>query len=173
MDSVVAPVDNAQTALDHLRRVIRTLRLASKHSEQTAGISGAQLFVLHQLSVAPGAALGELAARTLTDPSSVSVVVRRLVERGLVVRHAAADDARRAALYLTAKGERLLRDAPAPVQLRLLGALASLPEAELGTLVRVMEKLVIALDAGESPPDMFFEEEPERSSDRRARRGRS
>ena len=63
--------------LDAIRRVVRTLREASRHSEKAAGISAAQLFVLQRLAGTGGLSVNELAARTLTHQSSVSVVVSK------------------------------------------------------------------------------------------------
>src|ERR671938_1731164 len=74
--------DLAVRSLDAIRRLVRGLRLAARASEREAGLSAAQLFVLQQLAESPAESINELAARTLTHQSSVSVVVRRLVERG-------------------------------------------------------------------------------------------
>ncbi|HEX3158563.1 MAG TPA: MarR family transcriptional regulator, partial [Gemmatimonadaceae bacterium] len=92
-----------------LRRLVRTLRLSASAIERDIGVSGAQLFVLRQLQQRPAASLNELAERTLTHQSSVSTVVRRLAERGLVARSPAADDARRLEIALTAQGAALAR----------------------------------------------------------------
>src|SRR4051812_40175859 len=81
--------------LDAVRRIVRTLHESSRASEKSLGLTAAQLFVLHKLSDAPGLSLNALAAQTHTHQSSVSTVVSRLVERGLVLRTPAADDARR------------------------------------------------------------------------------
>jgi DNA-binding MarR family transcriptional regulator len=81
--------------LDAIRRIIRVLRRSSRRSEQQVGIGGAQLFVLQQLADAPAGSINDLAARTYTHQSSVSVVVRRLVEQGLVARQASASDRHR------------------------------------------------------------------------------
>src|SRR4051812_19869984 len=72
--------------LDAIRRIVRALRESSRATEQSVGIGAAQLFVLQRLAAAPGLSLNELAARTFTHQSSVSVVVSRLVERGLLTR---------------------------------------------------------------------------------------
>ena len=68
--------------LDALRSIVRELRLASREAEQRVGVHGAQLHALRQLSDSPTMSLTELADRTHTDISSVSVVVSRLVEQG-------------------------------------------------------------------------------------------
>src|SRR3954469_8533224 len=81
--------------LDAVRRIVRTLHESSRAAEKSLGLTGAQLFVLQKLADAPGLSLNALAAQTHTHQSSVSTVVSRLVERGLVLRPAAADDGRR------------------------------------------------------------------------------
>ena len=100
------------TVVDALRQVIRELRLAGRAAEQQVGIHGAQLHVLQQLAERPVTSLTGLAERTRTDISSVSTVVSRLVEQGLVARQAAVDDRRRLTIGLTPRGRALLRRAP-------------------------------------------------------------
>jgi DNA-binding MarR family transcriptional regulator len=146
----------AQSALDDLRRIVRALRVAAHQAERQLGVSGAQLFVLHELARAPGAALRTLAERTATDPSSVSVVVGRLEAAGLVARRPDPRDRRRAALRLTARGAALVRRSPAPVPARLVAALRALPRRELVTTGRVLARLAAAVGGGAAP--MFFED---------------
>src|SRR5436190_7860869 len=100
--------DETRTVLDGVRRIVRTLHESSRASEKAVGLSGAQLFVLQTLADLPGASLNALAERTHTHQSSVSTVVSRLVERGLVLRAPAAADARRLELRLSAEGRRLI-----------------------------------------------------------------
>src|SRR3989442_1394745 len=96
--------------LDSIRRIVRVLRVASRAAEKDFGLSAAQLFVLHALAEGPALSLNEVAERTRTHQSSVSVVVQRLVDRGLVVRDSVAGDARRKGLSLTPAARPLLRD---------------------------------------------------------------
>lgn len=155
--------------LDALRRLVRFLRLASSAAEESTGATAAQLFVLQALSSGPAASLSELAARTVTDPSSVSTVVARLVARGLVTRAPSEKDRRRAEIALTAKGRAALKKAPPLAQERILEAVAGLPSAERAALVRGLSSLVGALGADALPARMFFEDEPRRREPARAR----
>ena len=132
--------------LDALRSIVRELRLASREDEQRVGVHGAQLHALRQLSDSPTMSLTELADRTHTDISSVSVVVSRLVEQGLVARRSADDDRRRLALALTARGRSLLRRAPETGSSRLLRAAAHLSDREVHALASGLGKLVAGLD---------------------------
>src|ERR1019366_10714223 len=89
--------------------------------------SRAQLFVLQALAGGRATSLNELAERTHTDQSSVSVVVRRLADRKLVARKASRLDARRVELTLTPAGRRMLARCPEPTPARLLAAIPPLP----------------------------------------------
>lgn len=155
-----------------LRRIVRALRLADRESESSVGLSAAQLYVLHSLREQSARSLAELAERTLTDQSSVSTVVAKLVARRLVVRTPAKDDRRRAELRLTPTGEHVARTAPRVPQTRIADLVRGLPAARRGELVRSLEFLASAMGANELPPRMLFEDEPAsaRRSSRRVRR---
>ena len=144
--------------LDAVRSIVQALRSAQRRSETQSGVSGAQLFVLQRLSERPAASLGELAARTFTHQSSVSVVVKRLVARGLVTRAQAPDDNRRIELSLTPAGRAVLRRSPQAVQFRMIEALERFSAADRRTLARLLTRLVEAMGAGKAAPSMFFEE---------------
>jgi DNA-binding MarR family transcriptional regulator len=143
-----------------LRRLVRALRLADRAAESRLGLSAAQLFVLERLAEGPVGSMAELAGRTLTDASSVSVVVQRLSGRGLVVRATSQDDARRTTLRLSASGKRHLASAPHSPQADLLESLERLSTAERRELKRLLEQVVrgMGIDENEATP-MFFEGE--------------
>ena len=138
--------DDVGVILDALRSIVRELRLASREAEQRVGVHGAQLHALRQLSDTPATSLTELAERTHTDISSVSVVVSRLVEQGLVARKSADDDRRRLSLGLTARGRAVIRRAPETGTSRLLRAASHLSDRELHGLASGLAKLVDGLD---------------------------
>ena len=153
------PSSSAGT-LRALRRLVRVLRLADRAAESRLGVSAAQLFVLERLAEGPVGSMAELAGRTLTDASSVSVVVQRLAERGLVVRAISHDDARRTALRLSASGKRLLTTAPNSPQADLLASLEHLSSVERRELERLLERVVRGMGIDETAPTpMFFEGE--------------
>lgn len=154
-----------QAILDGIRRIVRALRESSRAAEAHYGLTGAQLFVLQTLSRSERPlSLNELAEKTRTHQSSVSVVVSRLVEKGLVLRTRAAEDARRLEIALTDEAEGLLRDAPGAAQERLLRGVKQLPDLQRRQLSRAITGLAVAMEAEAGPPAMFFEEE-ERSDD--------
>jgi DNA-binding MarR family transcriptional regulator len=161
--------DDLRCATDHLRRIVRALRVSARSAEKATGLSGAQVFVLQKLAEAPAASLGDLALRTATDQSSVSVVVSRLVERRLVARHASKKDARRVEIRLTEAGRRVLRRSPRVMQDQLLEGLARMSRKSLRTLGVALGELVAEMNL-DGEVAMFFEDEPSSSSSPPVRR---
>jgi DNA-binding MarR family transcriptional regulator len=153
------PDRDLAAALAALNALVDALRLGSRNIERRLGISGAQLFVLQKLEEGPVSSLKELAARTFTHQSSVSVVVTRLVARGLVARTTFPDDARRVTLALTARGRALLAKAPETLQARLLASLERLSRTERKSLVDALERLVREAGITAATPMTFFGDE--------------
>lgn len=147
--------------LDAIRRIVRALRESSRAAERAVGIGAAQLFVLQRIATAPGLSLNELAARTFTHQSSVSVVVSRLVERGLLTRtRGGGDDGRRISISATPAGRALLAQAPAAAQERLLAGLASMGAGSRRQLADLLGRLVDQMALPDRSPPMFFEPAP-------------
>jgi DNA-binding MarR family transcriptional regulator len=156
-------VTETQSVLDSIRSLFRLLRLSDRAAQTKVGLSAAQLFVLSEVGKTPEISLGEIAERTRTDQSSVSTVVTRLVDGGLITRERAGDDARRLALSLTAAGRAALRKAPPVAQEVLIEIVDRLPAAERRRFAETFARVVgeLGVPAGEAPP-MLFEEEPRR-----------
>src|SRR4051794_36111721 len=140
---------DVRSILDSIRRIVRTLRVASRAAEKEVGLTGAQLFVLQHLAEAPALSLNDLAERTKTHQSSVSVVVQRLVDRALVARDRSGRDARRVELTMTPAARALLKKAPGAAQDRLIDAVQRMPPTSRRRLAGLLESLVHDLGADE------------------------
>ena len=151
-------MDDVRLVLDSIRRIVRLLRIASREAERDVGLSGAQLFVLQKLSEARMLSVNELAERTHTHQSSVSVVAQALVEKGLVARSRAADDARRLELTLTPAAKALLKKAPGAAQDRLIEATERLSTSVRRQLAESLSKLVEEAGLGDEDVPMMFED---------------
>jgi DNA-binding MarR family transcriptional regulator len=158
-NTVTFPDDTAR-AMNAIRSVVRALRLNTRSIEGKLGISLAQLFVLQQLADKPAESLNELADRTATHQSSVSVVVRRLVDRGLVTRIASPADRRRVQIALTPSGESMLRGAPPTVQSDLMHGMSRMTPEQRNVLADLLETWVLASGVDLAAPPMMFEDEP-------------
>jgi DNA-binding MarR family transcriptional regulator len=148
------PVERSMNAV---RSIVRAQRINTRAIELKMGISLAQLFVLQHLADRPAESLNELAERTATHQSSVSVVVRRLVDRGLVSRTASAADKRRIEIAVTQEGRALLTDAPATIQGQLIDGLRSLSPDEQAELANLLERWLRAARIDFASPPMLGE----------------
>jgi DNA-binding MarR family transcriptional regulator len=149
--------DHATLAMDSLRRIVQALRSGAGSAMRKTGLSGAQLFVLQQLQTGP-ASINQLAARTRTHQSSVSVVVSRLCRRGFARRGPDARDARKVVATITPTGRRLLARVPAMPQALLIGAVSRLSRAQRAQLAHLLARLARAMGQDRTPAPLFFEE---------------
>jgi DNA-binding MarR family transcriptional regulator len=150
--------------MNSLRRLVHGLRVFDREAERLTGLSGAQLFVLGRLATGGAATINDLAERTCTHQSSVSVVAQKLVKRGLVSRSHPRQDGRQVQLTLTAAGRRMLARAPAAAQDRLIAAMARLSVSDRLELARLLGGWVDAAGLNTIHPAMFFQEIPKRKS---------
>lgn len=148
--------DDPQRVLDAFRILVKALRLADRAGLKRHGIGSAQMFVLHELNRESPLSINDLAERTATDQSTVSVVVNKLVEKGFVTRGRSRSDARRAALALTPQGRSAVRKLPPPIQHALIDRVRRLPAERVRALAEMLEQVVGAL--GAEHPSMFFDE---------------
>jgi DNA-binding MarR family transcriptional regulator len=153
-------MSDSQRILDSIRRLVRMLRVADRQAQAELGVSGAQLFVLTELGRTPSLSLNDLASRTLTDQSSVSVVVTRLAEAGFLTRDRDARDARRLVLNLTRSGRALLQKAPPVAQQRLMTVFDRLSDDERKRFADTFEEIVESAGVDEGPAPMLFEDDP-------------
>lgn len=152
-------MEKRKAVLDSIRRIVRAVRLSSRSSESTAGLSAAQLFVLQRLAERDGLSINELASETLTHQSSVSVIVSKLAMRRLVRRAISRLDRRRTIISLSEKGRRALAGAPEAMQVRLIAALDDLSEADVSRLAGLLTRWTRAAGIADTLPTLFGEEE--------------
>jgi len=149
--------DGVRQILDSLRRIVQSLRVSARAAEANLGLSGAQLFVLQKLSEESGLSVNDLAERTLTHQSSVSVVAARLVDKGLCSRERSAKDARRLELSITPAGRAALRRSPLAAQEKLIEGISRLKERDRAQLASLLDQLTDLSGIAREPARMFFD----------------
>jgi DNA-binding MarR family transcriptional regulator len=125
-----------------LRRLFKAIHEYSKRIFKATGLSGPQVWALTILESEPGLSHGELAERLFAHRSTVSGIVDRLEQRGVVTRTTDPDDRRGVRLALTPRGKAVLKRSPPPVQLGLRRALERLPSPQLRRLRRMLQSVV-------------------------------
>ena len=101
--------------------------------------------------------LNELAERTATHQSSVSVVVRRLVERGFVSRTSSSADKRRIEIALTPTGRELLSGAPTTIQTQMMNAMSRMVPTDREMLADLLERWLREAKIDFAAPPMLGE----------------
>lgn len=152
------PSPHAQLILDSLRRIVQALRQSSAQAERSAGLTGAQTFVLKQIQANPGVSVNDLAALTCTHQSTMSEVAGRLEARGLIVRRKSEKDGRRLELSLSSDGDAALGSGFETAQEKLLRAIAQLPEPLTEHLSNGLMALIETAGLTGPPPALFLDE---------------
>lgn len=116
--------------------------------------------------------VNDLAERTFTHQSSVSVVVQRLVDKGLVKREESAEDRRRVELSLTAAGRKLLQRSPRAAQDLIIDAVRSMPATARKQLAQRLGELVAAMGLDVEHAPMLFEGDLKKLSSQQGKEGK-
>jgi DNA-binding MarR family transcriptional regulator len=131
--------------VDSIRAIAQELRAAGRPADDELGITAAQVDVLRAIAAGSPCSINDIAERTFTHQSTVSSIVARLAQAGLISRAPSRDDGRRQAITLTQAGKRGLRQAPVSSEERLLAALRGMSRDELRRLASFLGKLSSAL----------------------------
>ena len=113
------------------------------------------LCALHKYPAIDQIALGKLTGQ---DRSTVGLVVRLLLERGLIRRVVNAADKRRASLKLAPAGVRILRETAPAARQAQNRFLAALPEPDRPEFLRLLKKLVEGHGANIDPDNVVVKD---------------
>jgi DNA-binding MarR family transcriptional regulator len=143
--------------MNSLRQIVHAVETGSRAAQKLVGLSGAQLLVLQILEEGGVMSINELAQKSHTHQSSVSVVASRLVEAGMVTRVAAKQDGRRLELSVTGVGRRALQGGFITPQQRMMASLERTAPNRVRELRVLLEELVASSGMGSEMPPMFFD----------------
>ncbi len=133
--------------LRRFRSVFNAVRNHFRSMEQSAGISGAQVWALSEIASKPGIGVGELARSMDIHQSTASNLVRALLDTRLVASARGVVDQRAVHLHATARGLKVLGKAPTPFVGVLPDVLRRLDEGTLLRLDKDLERLIRELRA--------------------------
>src|SRR5512143_2283157 len=86
---------------------VHALDVRSKRMMTTIGVTGPQRLVIRLVGQKPGQTASEIATMLGKHPSTLTGVLARLEERGLLLRESDPEDRRRARFKLTAAGKKI------------------------------------------------------------------
>jgi DNA-binding MarR family transcriptional regulator len=135
----------ALEVLKQFRLIYGSVRQHFRRVEEACGVSGSQLWLMQEISAAPGIGISELAVRLSIHQTTCSQLVEKLVSRGYVRKARSRQDQRRVGLTLSKRAATALKKAPGPAEGVLPEALAELSDATLLSLSTQLRKLIAQL----------------------------
>lgn len=136
----------ALRALKQFRLIYGSVRNHFRQIEAACGVSGSQLWVLHEIHQQPATGVSELARRLSIHQTTCSQLVEKLVIRKYLVKTRSREDQRRVGLTLTPAAIRVLASAPGPAEGLLPEALMRLPTSALASLTQELAKVSAQLE---------------------------
>lgn len=127
-------------ALDH------ALQKCSKKLARDIGVTGPQRLALRLVSRFPGLPAGRLARLLYLHPSTVTGVVKRLADRGLLVRRSDSPDRRRSLLQITPAGRALLAHSLPTIETAVESALRGLKPQDVEIAIKVLGMVAVSLE---------------------------
>ena len=127
------------------------LQSTSKRMEAELGITGPQRLVVRIVGRCPGASAGQLAEILQLHPSTLTGVLRRLEDRGVLVRIRGERDRRLAHITLTRAGRAIDRRHAGTVEAAVSGVLSNLERGKIETAAEVLRALEVALSPSRPP----------------------
>lgn len=130
-----------------LRRIIRATDQNSKRLGRSTGLTVPQIVLLRAIDSHPEATQGFLTGQVSLSPATVSTILDRLEERGLIHRTRNNRDKRMVNVSLSAEGRRLLAGAPQPLQEEFRARFNNLPAAQQHLIVQALDNVATMMDA--------------------------
>jgi DNA-binding MarR family transcriptional regulator len=148
MQSMTDKLDHRlDESLIALRRILRATELYARDLAQAAGVTPAQLRVMQIVDEKNSATPKMLATQMGVSQATVTVLVDKLVARGIVGRVPSELDRRQINVVMTDLGQKALEEAPDALQQRYERAFAVLADWEQAQLVSSLERVADMLGA--------------------------
>lgn len=132
--------------LSALRRVMRAVDLHSRSLVQSHGLTGPQALILKAVAGEPLPA-GVVAERVSLSQATVTDILNRLEQRGLIKRVRSEVDRRRVIVEMTAAGRTLVEQSPPLLQERFAKRFEELADWEQTTLLASLQRIASMMDA--------------------------
>ena len=142
-------MDQIDAVLIALRKVIRATDLHSKYLAKNTGLTTAQLLILQSIQNMGEVSIGEISKKISLSQATVTSILDRLVDKGLVYRERSTKDKRKVHAYLTEDAVALIKDAPAPLQEQFTKQFEALNEWEQSMMISSLQRIAQMMDAEE------------------------
>ena len=132
-----------------LRRITRAIDLHSRLLLKKCGLTAPQLSALQAIRRLEPVTVGALAREIHLGHATVTGILTRMEDRGLLVRMRGSHDRRSVLVQLTEEGDRIVDEAPSPLQERFHHELSRLEEWERTMILATLQRIASMMDAEE------------------------
>lgn len=141
-------MDNrSNTALVALRRILRVTELNSRNLARQSDLTASQLLLLKHVAQHDQALPSAIAKAIELKQATITVLINKLEEDGLVTRSRDTEDRRRVWVRLTDAGREVLERSPDLLQSRFQNGFDRLEEWEQSMIITTLERIASLLDA--------------------------
>lgn len=130
-----------------LRKIIQAIEMNSKKLVKRVGLTGPQLVILIEIARCGEVTAGEIAQAVSLSQATVTGILERMENRGLIVRQRNHQDKRRIMVRITDTGKKILEEAPPLMQEAFVERFSSLQEWEQTMILSALQRLVSIMDA--------------------------
>lgn len=163
-------LEKYEELLVSIRKVIRAIDLHSKQLNKSSGLTGPQLLIMQEIARIKGVTASQIAKQINLSAATVTNILDRLENRGLITRVRSDNDKRRVSLFLSEQGKVSLIDAPQPLQEHFIQKFCSLEPWEQSLLLSSMQRIASMMDANDLDAAPVLEIEPmDKSSEQTAK----
>jgi DNA-binding MarR family transcriptional regulator len=138
--------DRVREIIYQIRRLMQAGELFTKELNKTYQVSAPQLHCLLALYEQGPLPPSQIARNIMVKSSTVTGIIDRLEQKGFVGRLRNSPDRRVITIQLTEAGKELARNAPPPIQHKIVDGLRKLPEKEINQIIKSLSKLTHMLD---------------------------
>ncbi len=130
-----------------IRRIIQSIDLHSRFLVRQFGLTGPQLIVLQEISNAGEISITEIAKAVSLGQATVTGILERLENRGLLARRRSKSDKRKVMIQITPACKKLLDKAPPPMQEHFINNFDNLQDWEQAMILSSLQRIVALMDA--------------------------
>lgn len=145
----------SQQVLAALRQIIRSIDIHSKYLARTYGLTGPQLVILRAIQTTQDKTVGAIAHEVSLSQATVTSVLDRLEQKGLIERVRSKLDKRKVMVHTTTAADALLQHNPTVMQGDFVRRFRRLKEWEQTLILSSVQRLAdmmqtpaIAIDPG-------------------------
>ncbi|HBT90161.1 MarR family transcriptional regulator [Desulfobacter sp.] len=143
-----------QTLLISIRKIIQAVDIHSRKLNKEFGLTGPQLIVLQEISAHGQISITPLSRATSLSQATVTDITKRLETREYIARKKREDDRRAVSLFLTEKGQDIIKNLPPLLQETFTQQFSDIEDWEQMMIITAFKRVVslMAADKLEAPP---------------------